>query len=141
MRSPRRVKARPSKSNKYETTKKVIFIIDSGCSHHVTNDIIILDNVVHCGNVSDLGRISGCVPGTSVRVQGYGTIPGLGKVLFAPHITRNLISVAQLDDDDFEVIFKRNKCTANKLTASNGINITGNKVSGHYECEVIVRTR
>ena len=145
LQSPRRVKAKVSRksSNKdnSESERKAMFIMDSGCSHHVTNDLSILDNVVHCGNVSDLGRISGCVPGISVRVLGYGAIKGLGVVLYAPNIARSLISVSQLDDDDFEVVFKEGKCFGNKRGSNTGINITGKKVRGHYECEIKVRNR
>ena len=88
-----------------------------------------------------MGRISGCVAGMSVKIEGYGTIPGLGRVLYAPLIARNLISVAQLDEDGFDITFKANECVVTSSKENASFNINGIKKNGHYECEIPVRNR
>ena len=78
--------------------RMAVFIIDSGASHHVVNDITVLDNVVHIQENEDMGRVRGCVADSGVRIRGHGTIPLIiGKNFYAPGIVLNVLSVSQLD--------------------------------------------
>jgi hypothetical protein len=55
-----------------------------------------------------------------VKVEAVGTLPlllhggstlYLNNVLYVPSLRRNLISVASLEDDGYECLFRNNKCT------------------------------
>jgi hypothetical protein len=45
---------------------------------------------------NEMGRIDGSVGPTSARICSIGTIKHLGRVLYAPHLNVNIISVSQL---------------------------------------------
>jgi len=83
--------------------RKVEFYMDSGCTNHVTHDLSLLHDIVLRNKSFDIGVIHRCVPGASVRIEGYGNIPGLGRVLYTPSITRNLLSVSQLDRSGYNI--------------------------------------
>jgi len=86
-------------------------IIDSGCTHHVVNDLILLSHAVYAAPGKHLGHI-----------KGWGTIPILGKVLYAKHIEHNIISVPLLDSAGFNI------------TITNGV-----RKSGQYYSDIRVR--
>jgi hypothetical protein len=57
--------------------------------------------------------------GREVKVEAIGTLPlllhggftlNLNNVLYVPSLRRNLISVASLEDDGYECLFRNNKC-------------------------------
>jgi hypothetical protein len=93
-------------------SRKAVFIIDSGASHHVVNDISILDDIIYKGPREDMGRVRGCVSNSGVSIKGYGNIPLIGKTLYAPGIVSNVLSVSQLDKDGFVTTFRQGRCTA-----------------------------
>jgi len=66
------------------------FIMDSGCTTHVTNDMSGLYDIRLSRADRKMGRIEGCVRGTGVRIHGIGTLQPLGDVLVAPFIAQNL---------------------------------------------------
>jgi hypothetical protein len=58
--------------------------------------------------------------GREAKVEAVGTLPlllhgnftlNLNNVLYVPLLRRNLISIASLEDDDYECLFRNNKCT------------------------------
>ena len=55
------------------------FYIDSGCSHHVVNDISLLDNVNMRKSNRSLGCILGCTPNSTITVEAVGNSANLGK--------------------------------------------------------------
>jgi hypothetical protein len=79
--------------------------------------------------------IHGYVSGSSVRIHGYGTIPCLGRVLYAPNITRNLLSVPELDRFGYNINMGGSKVLAYRNdTEANGT-ITGVLLhTSHQEC-------
>ena len=81
------------------------FLLDSGCGAHVVNDISLLDNVVYRRSNQILGRVTGSIANVSIKIEAVGTIPTLGKVLYAPFLTHNLISVGALTNDNFSLKF------------------------------------
>jgi len=76
--------------------KFIDFIMDRGCTTHVTNDMTALYHLRLSRADRQMGRIEGCVRGTGVRINGIGTLNPLGDVLVAPYIAQNLISISQL---------------------------------------------
>jgi len=79
------------------------FIMDSGCTAHVTNDPGILHEVRLSRSDREMGRIQGCVAGSAVKINGYGNLPNIGNVLIAPFIANNLLSIPQLTIDGFTI--------------------------------------
>jgi len=51
------------------------FIIDSGCTHHVVNDLSLLSDVVFASKGKSMGTMKGCLHGTYVKITAWGTIP------------------------------------------------------------------
>ncbi|EPS69339.1 hypothetical protein M569_05427, partial [Genlisea aurea] len=89
------------------------WIIDSGCSNHMTYD---------SQNFSTLDRSYVAFvkvgDGRSLKVQGIGTVTiesdngsvAINDVLFVPSLTVNLLSVGQLMERGFQVNFMKTKC-------------------------------
>jgi len=119
--------------------KTATFIMDSGCTKHVVNDSSILYDLTNKHASKEMGRITGCVGGSSVRVTGYGMLQPLGRVLIAPFISNNIISVSQLALNGFQVTFDATRCRATKTSTEGEIIIEGTKINGHYICKLEVR--
>jgi len=49
-----------SESDNEEDLRGATFIIDSGCTHHVVNDITLLSNVVFASKAKIMGTMKGC---------------------------------------------------------------------------------
>lgn len=97
-----------------EKKNSSIFIIDSGASHHVTNnskwfkqfqsgteprEVRVASK--HCLKVYGQGTV-----GLTVKVGDDIVEFELGNVLFVPAMRKNLVSVSQLTKDNFEVTIK-----------------------------------
>jgi len=93
-----------------EDLKRAKFVIDSGCTHHVVNDLSLLSDVVFASKGKSMGTMKGCLHGTYVKITAWGTIPLLGRVLYAQHIEHNIISVAPLDAAGFTTKISSGKC-------------------------------
>ena len=116
------------------------FLLDSGCGAHVVNDISLLDNVVYRRSNQILGRVTGSIANVSIKIEAVGTIPTLGKVLYAPFLTHNLISVGALTNDNFSVKFENNTCSASNNTEFfNGNIYCKRNSSNRYPCNIQVR--
>jgi len=87
------------------------FIIDSGCTHHVVNELSLLGDIVFASKGMSIGTMRGCLHGAYVKITAWETIPLLGRVLYAQYITHNIISVSLLDAAGFKV--ETGKCGNN----------------------------
>ena len=117
------------------------FFIDSGSNYHIVNDKTLLDEFVQpCPNYT-MGKVKGMSkkqPGE--KVMGYGTIEPLGKVIYAPEVAYNFISVNQLTKSGFQVIFIGDECTAERIVEGAIITIKARKSSEEqYIAELSVR--
>jgi hypothetical protein len=83
---------------------------------HVTNSSQGLLGARTTGRERRLQVADGC----EAKVEAVGTLPlllhdsftlYLNNVLYVPSLRRNLISIASLEDDDYECLFGNNKCT------------------------------
>lgn len=90
-----------------------MWLIDSGCTHHMTYDESIFRNLdksqifkVRIGN------------GSFIEVKGRGSVAVdhdsgtkiISDVLYVPEINQNLLSVGQLLEKNYSVIFKNRTC-------------------------------
>ena len=92
---------------------RIDWIIDSGCSHHMTCDKY---KFIH------LEKYNGCMVRfghkTPKPIIGRGAITLDGKnntddVLYVDGLQHNLLSIGQLLDKDYQLEFKDNKCIIN----------------------------
>ncbi|GJT27431.1 retrovirus-related pol polyprotein from transposon TNT 1-94 [Tanacetum coccineum] len=87
----------------------ILFIIDSGCSKHMTGNLKLLSNIVEkflgtvkCGN----DQIA-LILGYGDLVQGNITIK---RVYYVEELNHNLFSIGQFCDVDLEVAFQKSTC-------------------------------
>jgi hypothetical protein len=126
--------------NSRDHNRLAYFLLDSGCGAHVVNDVSLLDNVVYRRSNQILGRVTGSIANVSIKIEAVGTIPTLGRVLYAPFLTHNLISIEALTDNNFNVKFENNTCTAtNNTNFFNGNIHSKRNSSNQYPCRIQVR--
>nr|GFC58410.1 integrase, catalytic region, zinc finger, CCHC-type, peptidase aspartic, catalytic [Tanacetum cinerariifolium] len=84
----------------------VLFIIDSGCSKHMTENLKLLINFVEkfLGTVKFGNDQIAPILGYGDLVQGAATIK---RVYYVEGLNYNLFSVGQFCDADFEVAFRK----------------------------------
>ncbi|MGI4673429.1 hypothetical protein ACR2XN_28600 [Klebsiella pneumoniae] len=86
--------------------KRVMWILDSGCSRHMTGDRALLSKMVErAGPVVTFGDDS------KGYTTGYGNLE-LGNVIveevsLVDGLAHNLLSISQFCDKDYEVLFKK----------------------------------
>nr|GEY49790.1 retrovirus-related Pol polyprotein from transposon TNT 1-94 [Tanacetum cinerariifolium] len=87
----------------------VIFIVDSGCSKHMTGNLKLLINFVKkfLGTVKFENDQIAPILGYGDLVQGAVTIK---RVYYVEGLNHNLFFVGQFCDADFEVAFKKSTC-------------------------------
>nr|GEX63446.1 integrase, catalytic region, zinc finger, CCHC-type, peptidase aspartic, catalytic [Tanacetum cinerariifolium] len=87
----------------------VLFIIDSGCSKHMTGNLKLLINFVEkfMGTVKFRNDQIAPILGYGDLVQGAVTIK---KVYYLEGLNHNLFSVGQFCDADLEVAFRKSTC-------------------------------
>ncbi|KAG6511961.1 hypothetical protein ZIOFF_030048 [Zingiber officinale] len=89
------------------------WLIDSGCTNHMTNDKELFKDL-HPTKITKV-RIGN---GDYISVKGKGTVAItscsgtklISEVLFVPEIHQNLLSVGQLIEKGFKVVFENNFC-------------------------------
>ncbi|KAJ1518979.1 hypothetical protein ONE63_011433 [Megalurothrips usitatus] len=85
------------------------FIVDSGCNNHMTNDAGILTDTMSCDNVP----INSAKKGASMISYMTGhletKVVDLKNVSFVPDLSRNLMSVNKITENNGEVHFKKNE--------------------------------
>nr|GEX63209.1 integrase, catalytic region, zinc finger, CCHC-type, peptidase aspartic, catalytic [Tanacetum cinerariifolium] len=87
----------------------VLFIVDSGCSKHMTGNLKLLINFVEkfLGTVKFGNDQIAPILGYGDLVQGAVTIK---KVYYVEGLNHNLFSVGQFCDADLEVAFRKSTC-------------------------------
>ena len=89
-----------------------------------------------------LGCILGCTPNSTITIEAVGDIANLGKAFYAPLISNNLLSVAQLDNLGYKVSFGDGKCIAMLPSSDNNSFINGTLTNeNHYECRIRLRVQ
>nr|GEZ20348.1 copia protein [Tanacetum cinerariifolium] len=94
--------------------KIVLFIIDSGCSKHMTGNLKLLINFMEkfLGTVKFGNDQIAPILGYGDLVQGAVTIK---RVYYVEGLTHNLFSVGQFCDADLEVAFRKSTCYIHDL--------------------------
>nr|GEV02412.1 retrovirus-related Pol polyprotein from transposon TNT 1-94 [Tanacetum cinerariifolium] len=87
----------------------ILFIVDSGCSEHMTGNLKLLTNFVEkfLGTVKFRNDQIAPILGYGDLVQGKVTIK---RVYYVKGLNHNLFSVGQLCDADLEVAFRKSTC-------------------------------
>nr|GFC73545.1 integrase, catalytic region, zinc finger, CCHC-type, peptidase aspartic, catalytic [Tanacetum cinerariifolium] len=87
----------------------VLFIVDSGCSKHMTRNLKLLINFVEkfLGTVKFRNDQIAPILGYGDLVQGAVTIK---RVYYVEGLNHNLFSVGQFRDADLEVAFRKSTC-------------------------------
>ena len=91
-----------------------IWLLESGCSNHMTGNKNLLSSL-------DASITSEIMLGdrTSIKAEGKGIVPILTKqnqnkyisyVYYVPQLKHNLISVGQLMEHGYDVLFQKNTC-------------------------------
>ncbi|GKA01229.1 hypothetical protein Tco_0673894 [Tanacetum coccineum] len=106
----------------------ILFIVDSGCSKHMTGNLKLLRNFVEkfLGTVKFGNDQFALILGYGDLVQGNITIK---KVYYVEGLNHNLFSVGQFRNADLEVVFQKSTCYVRDLkendvlTGSHGTNL------------------
>nr|GEV01353.1 hypothetical protein [Tanacetum cinerariifolium] len=98
-----------SKSQIGKLIEIILFIVNSGCSKHMTGNLKLLTNFVEkfLGTVKFRNDQIAPIPGYGDLVQGSVTIK---RVYYVEGLNPNLFSVGQLCDADLEVAFRKSTC-------------------------------
>ncbi|GKB26272.1 retrovirus-related pol polyprotein from transposon TNT 1-94 [Tanacetum coccineum] len=107
----------------------ILFIVDSGCTKHMTGNISILCNFVekYLGTVRFGNDQFALILGYGDLVQGNITI---NRVYYVEGLNHNLFSVGQFCDADLEVAFRKSTCFVRDLQGNDLL--TGNRGSDLY---------
>ncbi|GJW09582.1 integrase, catalytic region, zinc finger, CCHC-type containing protein [Tanacetum coccineum] len=107
----------------------VLWIVDSGCSKHMTGNLQLLRNFVEkfMGTVRFGNDHFAAITSYRDYVQGNLTIC---HVYFVEGLGHNLFSVGQFCDGDLEVAFRSNTCYVRNLEGDDLL--TGSRDSNHY---------
>src|SRR5205809_3850645 len=128
------------------TIKKKL-IMNSGCSKHMMGKIILLSSLQHKnGGLVTFGDNNQCKL-IGVGNIGQGKNPLIENVLLVDGLTHNLLSISQLCDKGYKVLFDKNACHLYDLDMTNVIakgyrksniymiNITLKEIDNEESCE------
>ncbi|GKC17400.1 hypothetical protein Tco_1014182, partial [Tanacetum coccineum] len=112
----------------------VWWIVDSGCSNHMTSDCSLLKNFVEkfMGTVCFGNDHFAAIIGYGDYVQGNITVY---HVYYVEGLGHNLFSVGQFCDGDLEVAFRSNTCYVQKLKGDDLL--TGARESNLYTISIL----
>ncbi|GJV37200.1 retrovirus-related pol polyprotein from transposon TNT 1-94 [Tanacetum coccineum] len=107
----------------------ILFIVDSGCTKHMTGNLTLLCNFVekYLGTVRFGNNQFALILGYGDLVQGNTTI---NRVYYVEGLNHNLFSVGQFCDADLEVAFRKSTCFVRDLHGNDLL--TGNRGSDLY---------
>ncbi|GKA24849.1 retrovirus-related pol polyprotein from transposon TNT 1-94 [Tanacetum coccineum] len=107
----------------------ILFIVDSGCTKHMTGNLKLLCNFVEkfLGTVRFGNDQFAPILGYGDLIQGNVTIK---RVYYVEGLNHNLFSVGQFCDADLEVAFRKSTCFVRDLQGNNLL--TGNRGSDLY---------
>jgi hypothetical protein len=83
-------------------SKDDTFVIDSGCSSHMTGNLELFESYEM---LSEPGLVE-LADGSKLIIQAKGTLGPFKEVLFISGLSQNLVSVSQLQRDGFDVLFE-----------------------------------
>ncbi|CAL5429371.1 unnamed protein product [Camellia sinensis] len=110
------------------------WIFDSGCSHHMTPVASLLSNCVSPSSSITIATANG----SSMPVHSVGSIScshlSLSPVFYVPHLSLSLISISQLSDSGFDVVFSSSHCVVQDRVSKRQIGI-GRRVGELYILE------
>lgn len=108
--------------------ERLTFIVDSGCTTHMTNDIKILSEFQY--NKSTVLTANN----EPLNVHGQGVVYGNGfylqKTLYVPELSQNLLSVNAITNNKGTVVFSENKVEVYKKDSE--LLLIGKKENGLY---------
>ncbi|GJW91948.1 ribonuclease H-like domain-containing protein [Tanacetum coccineum] len=107
----------------------ILFIVDSGCTKHMTGNLKLLCNFVekYLGTVRFRNDRFALILGYGDLVQGNITIK---RVYYVEGLNHNLFSIGQFCDVDLEVAFQKSSCFVRDLQGNDLL--TGNRGSDLY---------
>ncbi|GJV79299.1 retrovirus-related pol polyprotein from transposon TNT 1-94 [Tanacetum coccineum] len=107
----------------------ILFIVDSGCSKHMTGNLKLLTNFMEKfpGTVKFRNDQIAPILGYGDLIQGKITIK---RVYYVEGLNHNLFSVGQLCDADLEVAFRKSTCYIHDLKGNDLL--TGSRGSDLY---------
>ncbi|GJY26455.1 integrase, catalytic region, zinc finger, CCHC-type containing protein [Tanacetum coccineum] len=110
----------------------ILFIVDSGCSKHMTGNLKLLTNFVEkfLGTVKFGNDQIAPILGYGDLVQGTITIK---RVYYVEGLNHNLFSVGQFCDADLEVAFRKSTCYIRDLKGNDLL--TGSRGTDLYSIE------
>src|SRR3954466_14372632 len=94
------------------TKSKISWYLDSGCSRHMTGRRSTFQDLVlkPGGEVKFGGDQKGKIIGSGTIK--FGNSPSITNVLLVEGLTHNLLSISQLSDNDYDIIFNQKSCKA-----------------------------
>nr|GFA47330.1 retrovirus-related Pol polyprotein from transposon TNT 1-94 [Tanacetum cinerariifolium] len=100
----------------------ILFIVDSGCSKHMTGNLKLLINFVEkfMGTVKFGNDQIAPILGYGDMVQGGVTIK---RVYYVEGLNHNLLSVGQFCDADLEVTFRKSTCFIRDLKGNDLLSV------------------
>nr|GEW59900.1 hypothetical protein [Tanacetum cinerariifolium] len=119
-------KPKSNKENVNPNTKIILFIVDSGCSKHMTGNLKLLINFVEkfLGTVKFGNDQIAPILGYGDLVQGAITIK---RVYYVEGLNHNLFSVGQFCDADLEVSFRKSTCYIRDLKGNDLLTATSSQ--------------
>ena len=98
--------------------KRVMWVLDSGCSRHMTGDRALLSNVVE-----KAGMIVTFGDDNKGFTTGYGNLE-IGNVIIenisiVEGLKHNLLSISQFCDKGFDMSFKKERCLISNRKGKN----------------------
>nr|GEY44643.1 retrovirus-related Pol polyprotein from transposon TNT 1-94 [Tanacetum cinerariifolium] len=114
---------------KLDIVQLIIFIVDSGCTKHMTGNLTLLCNFVekHLGTLHFGNDQFAPILGYGDLVQGNITI---NRVYYVEGLNHNLFFVGQFYSADLEVAFRKSTCFVRDLQGNDLL--TGNRGSDIY---------
>nr|GEZ09324.1 integrase, catalytic region, zinc finger, CCHC-type, peptidase aspartic, catalytic [Tanacetum cinerariifolium] len=118
----------------------ILFIVDSGCSKHMTGNLNLLTNFVEkfLGSVKFENDQIALILGYGDLVQGTVTIK---RVYYVEGLNHNLFSVGQFCDTDLEVAFRKSTCYIRDLKVNDlltGMEILNKTLHAYFASEEIL---
>lgn len=96
-------------------TKNSTFVVDSGCTNHMSNDLTLFSEL---DDKVGLSEILVAKNNHTMKSEGCGKIEAedfnLKNVLYVPELSANLLSVNSITENEGEVIFSKNKVIISK---------------------------
>ncbi|GJX16151.1 hypothetical protein Tco_0216983 [Tanacetum coccineum] len=117
----------------YQIVQLILFIVDSGCTKHMTSNLSLLCNFVekYLGTVRFGNDQFALILGYGDLVQGNITI---NRVYYVEGLNHNLFSVGQFCDADLEVAFRKSTCFVRDLQGNDLL--TGNHGTDLYTISI-----